>query len=156
IEYLGRNDDQVKIRGYRIELGEIESQLLQHPLVKQSVVVAREDTPGERRLVAYVVGDRSAVREGATDAAPEKLRHEIVGEWESLYQETYGTNGAAGPSFVGWNSSYTGQPIPVVQMQEWLESTIERIRGLRPRRVLEIGCGVGLLLQHLAGQCAVY
>jgi amino acid adenylation domain-containing protein/non-ribosomal peptide synthase protein (TIGR01720 family) len=55
IEYLGRIDHQIKIRGFRVELGEIESVLCQHPFVREAAVLAREDVPGQKRLVGYVV-----------------------------------------------------------------------------------------------------
>jgi aryl carrier-like protein len=89
LEFLGRIDQQVKIRGYRIELGEIETALLRHPGVKLAVVLAREDVPGEKRLVAYIVPDGEApeaadLRTFLQETLPEYMVPWAFVEMESL------------------------------------------------------------------------
>ncbi|MBI6547452.1 non-ribosomal peptide synthetase [Xenorhabdus lircayensis] len=78
IEYLGRNDFQVKLRGFRIELGDVEAALLSHGSVKESVVLVREDIPGDARLVAYVTfASTSGLTSFSTDSHPETLNQVV-------------------------------------------------------------------------------
>jgi amino acid adenylation domain-containing protein len=79
IEFLGRIDHQVKIRGFRIELGEIETVLCQHPAVREAVVLAREDEPGDKRLVAYIVtGQKSTPKSELSRFLEEHLPDHMV------------------------------------------------------------------------------
>lgn len=167
IEFLGRVDHQVKLRGHRIELGEIETLLGSHPAVAECVVTAAEDAAGDKRLVAYIVPRHVAAGESGVNRS--EGIEERLARWQMIWDGAY-TNSGDGQTTIseseapgatpfniaGWNSSYTGQPVPEVEMREYVGRTVERILALHPKRVMETGCGTGLLLFRIAPQCDEY
>ncbi|HEV2726986.1 MAG TPA: methyltransferase domain-containing protein, partial [Solirubrobacterales bacterium] len=94
--------------------------------------------------------------EDAQSRAEAEAAH--LAEWRQLYDATYGQGAPSEPDFdiTGWRSSYTGEPLPPAEMRTWVEQTVSRLRALRPRDVLEVGCGTGLLLTRLAPACHSY
>jgi arthrofactin-type cyclic lipopeptide synthetase B len=116
LEYLGRNDQQVKIRGYRIELGEIEAASATHPGVQQAVVLAREDEPGEKRLVAYVVPAGGGSEAPTADLLRAHLKSRLPeymvpdGEAAADSQWEVGSPGATGSTATGLCESALRSP----------------------------------------------
>ncbi|OBB23887.1 hypothetical protein A5792_31400 [Mycolicibacterium peregrinum] len=150
LEYLGRADAQVKLRGQRLELGEIENTLLACPQVSSAAAAVHHSEVGVDHLVGYIALDH-------TNTAHHEA--EVVDQWQHVYDELYDADLEVpdfGSDFRGWNSSYTGEPIPLEQMREWRSAAVNRILELRPRRVLEIGVGSGLVLSQVAPACEEY
>ncbi len=142
IQCIGRVDQQVKIRGHRIELGEIETEIEQQAGVKQAVVVAREDAPMDKRLVAYVtLKDKS-------DDASWKDR------WDTLYEtgaedkqkQSAGEQGIDGTLL---NQLENSEELKQ-QLAEWLQTSVARIKTINAKRIYEIGSGAGQILFELA------
>ncbi|WP_224242635.1 non-ribosomal peptide synthetase [Hyalangium gracile] len=153
LEFLGRRDHQIKVRGHRIELGEVEAVLRSCPAVSDAVVLLREDLPGGPGLVAYAAPAAEAT--ASTTAGTDQR----VSEWRMVFEERiYGQERERPVGFdtIGWNSSYTGDPLPAGQMREWLDDTVSRVASLRARRVLELGCGTGMILLAPEVRCERY
>ena len=150
LEFVGRRDQQVKVRGYRVELGEAEVALRSHPRVREAVVVARAGGPGGVRLAGYVTAAPGGA-EAWSDSAQVK-------SWQSVWDAVLAGTEEADPSFdtAGWVSSYTEERISADEMREWVDSSVRGILGYKPERVLEIGCGSGLIMWQLAPRCERY
>jgi len=150
IEFIGRVDHQIKLRGFRIELGEIETVIDEHPAVRNSVVVCREDQPGRQQLVAYLEYDPA---KSQPTGNPDVQAEGQIDKWRTVWNQIYESRVEEYDELFdtsGWISSYTGQPVPQDEMRVWLEETVARILALKPRRVLEIGCGTGMLMHRIA------
>ncbi|MFC0861440.1 amino acid adenylation domain-containing protein [Sphaerimonospora cavernae] len=150
LDFLGRSDTQVKVRGSRIDLSEVERTAAEVAGVAEFVADVREDVNGAARLIGYL---RVA---GGTDDGLAQAR---VAEWREVHDEE-GLNeiGSGGADFntSGWISSYTQEAIPDEHMREWLDASVGRILEHPAERVLEIGCGTGMVLFRVAPHTARY
>ena len=150
---MGRADFQVKVRGVRIELGEIENTLLACPQVARAAVAVHHGDAADH-LIAYVALDRSSTADHEAEA---------VDQWQHIYDELYDAELGAqaeaefGSDFRGWNSSYTGEPIPLPQMQEWRSATVDRILALQAAAGARARCRFGAdLVPGCPGVCGVF
>ncbi len=144
IQFIGRLDHQIKLRGFRIELGEIESALEAHPAVSKAIAHVHDN-----RLVAYVTAtEKSADCDGTAIWQD---------QWDLLYKSAIDQTGSEkldrlDSVIAGW----AGVENLDAQVTEWIDTTVERIRGFGGRRFFEIGCGTGQILSRLAAESECY
>lgn len=156
IEILGRGDNQIKLRGFRIEPGEIAAAMEQLPEVRTAAVVAwgeNSDGGAGVRLVGYFVPDADAASEAVLQVGSIKeLEQTHIESWRKLFDQSHQQAGlvlAPEDDFSGWQSVITGKLIPLELMREWADQSALRIRKLSPTRMLEVGCGTGLIMLRL-------
>lgn len=166
IEIVGRADNQIKLRGFRIEPGEIAAAMEALPEVQSAAVLAIDDESNEsgagKRLIGYfVLESEQSNGEGNTAliASDAELERTHIDSWRTLFDESHQPVGLVfhpEDDFSGWQSVITGQAIPTGLMQEWAEASAARIRQFEPKRILEIGCGTGLILLRLGEEFDSY
>ena len=181
LDFLGRIDYQVKLRGFRIELDEINSLLVEVPGLLDAVTLLRKDRPGDKRLVSYVIpepfvtSNRGLQPTGQNPTGPPSSQEskaqitsshhrrasyaQHIAEWRDIYDDLLAQPGDFEDpelNISGWQDSFTGLPIPQEEMAEWLHHTVDHILEQAPNRVLEIGCGTGMILFRVAPQATLY
>ncbi|SES49392.1 Methyltransferase domain-containing protein [Streptomyces sp. yr375] len=147
----------IEIRGRTVRIDEARRLIEAHPQVAAVRLEVRRSPSGVSaadRLVAHVVPDGPLADKRTPEAEVKRVR-----DWKAIYEWVYGEMpeaGGLGDDFVGWHSSYDGKPIEREQMREWRDATVRRVLSLRPRRVLEIGVGTGLLMANIAPHVESY
>jgi amino acid adenylation domain-containing protein len=126
--------------------------------VREAHVITWESSQEDVRLIAYIVLQSDRNLHGY-----QELLKEQTSEWQYTFDETYSSNKAQTSidfdvdfNIAGWNNSYDGKPIPTEEMRQWLDNTLGHIKALTPQRVLEIGCGTGMILFNIAPQVESY
>jgi len=144
LQFLGRLDHQVKLRGFRIELGEIESLLEQYPAVGKAVATVQDG-----RIIAYLTGEGDAPNTDGTAIWED--------QWDMLYSSAIEQSGnekldCLDSVIAGW----AGVENLDDQVNEWITTTVERLRCFKSKRFFEIGCGTGQILSRLAPEAESY
>lgn len=153
LQFLGRFDDQVKIRGFRVDLNQIASVLETHDFVKKAIIVKQDKKMHSASLIAYLLLEDKNI----LSSSDEQIGEIHCDQWEVIYDRLY-QKSSDNTAFdtTGWISSYTGKSLPKADMHEWVLHTVDQISDLAPQRILEIGCGMGLLLLAIAPICQSY
>ena len=135
---------------------EIKRVLLAHPDITEVALITEEGIDGRHFQIAYVVANTERMQAAKSRLYAAEQNRRIL-QWRTAFDHTYRRGGGHfAPSFVGWTSNFTNKPIPEQEMSEWLDCTVKRIRNLKAKRILEVGCGVGLLVERLAPGCLTY
>ncbi|MEE2732254.1 MAG: amino acid adenylation domain-containing protein [Pseudomonadota bacterium] len=152
VQYQGRNDQQLKIRGHRVEPSEVCAVLTGLDPIREAVVSLGKTPKRDPMLVAYLMVD-------SNQAEMVALENEQVRLWSQI-EAGFGNRNplSEDPAFEtrGWNSSYTGEPLSVSEITEYVDETVARIQQLSPGRLLDIGCGTGLIGFRLLSFLAQY